>query len=74
MAQTLLKNGYIVTMGANETVYDGGSVLVEDDKIIAVGVGSLISFIVGSGIKLVAGGFMMYYIWTDAFHIIQEAW
>lgn len=37
MAQTLLKNGYIVTMGANETVYDGGSVLVEDDKIIAVG-------------------------------------
>lgn len=37
MAQTLLKNGYIVTMGANETVYDGGSVLVDEDKIIAVG-------------------------------------
>lgn len=37
MAQTLLKNGYIVTMGNPETVYDGGSVLVEDDKIIAVG-------------------------------------
>lgn len=37
MAQTLLKNGFIVTMGADETVYDGGSVLVEDDKIAAVG-------------------------------------
>ena len=37
MAQTLLKNGYIVTMGANETVYDGGGVLVEDDCIKAVG-------------------------------------
>lgn len=39
MKQTLLKNGYIVTMAAeNETVYDGGSVLVEDDKIKAVGI------------------------------------
>ena len=38
MAQTLLKNGFIVTMAAgNETVYDGGSVLVEDDRIKAVG-------------------------------------
>ena len=38
MAQTLLKNGFIVTMaGGSETVYDGGSVLVEDDKIKAVG-------------------------------------
>ena len=35
--QTYLKNGYIVTMGAGETVYDGGGVLVEDDKIVAVG-------------------------------------
>ena len=35
--QTYLKNGYIVTMGADETVYDGGGVLVEDDRIIAVG-------------------------------------
>ena len=39
MKQTLLKNGYIVTMAAgNENVYDGGSVLVEDDKIKAVGI------------------------------------
>lgn len=38
MKQILLKNGYIVTMAeGNETVYDGGSVLVEDDKIKAVG-------------------------------------
>lgn len=35
--QTLLRNGYIVTMGTNETVYDGGSVLIEDDRIAAVG-------------------------------------
>ena len=37
MAQTLLKNGFIVTMGPDETVYDGGSVLVEGDRIKAVG-------------------------------------
>lgn len=37
MAQTLLKNGYIVTMGENETVFDGGSVLVDGDRIAAVG-------------------------------------
>jgi 5-methylthioadenosine/S-adenosylhomocysteine deaminase len=35
--QTYLKNGYIVTMGADETVYDGGGVLVEGENIIAVG-------------------------------------
>lgn len=37
MSQTYLKNGYVVTMGAEETVYDGGGVLVEDDRIKAVG-------------------------------------
>ena len=38
MKQTLLKNGYIVTMAEGiETVYDSGSVLVEDDRIKAVG-------------------------------------
>lgn len=35
--QTCLKNGYIVTTGENETVYDGGGVLVEGENIIAVG-------------------------------------
>ena len=35
--QTYLKNGYIVTMGAEETVYDGGGVLIEGEDIIAVG-------------------------------------
>lgn len=38
MSQILLKNGYVLTMDAMDQVYDGGSVLVEDDKIIAVGV------------------------------------
>ena len=37
MAQTYLKNGYVLSMDANDTVYDGGGVLVEDDKIVAVG-------------------------------------
>ena len=37
MAQTLLKNGYIVTMNDIDLVYDNGSVLVEDDRIKAVG-------------------------------------
>ena len=39
MGQTLLKNGYIVSMNETEQVYDGGSVLVQDDKILAVGEG-----------------------------------
>ena len=37
MAQTYLKNGCIVTMDANENVFDGGGVLVENDRIAAVG-------------------------------------
>ena len=37
MAQTYLKNGYIVTMGPGEDVFDGGGVLTEDDRIVAVG-------------------------------------
>lgn len=37
MGQTLLKDGYIVSMDGNDTVFDGGSVLVEDDRIVAVG-------------------------------------
>ena len=37
-----------------------------------VGFGSLISFIVGSGLKLVVTGMMMYYIWKDLFHLIKE--
>jgi 5-methylthioadenosine/S-adenosylhomocysteine deaminase len=37
MGQILLKNGYILTMDANDQVYDGGSVLIENDRILAVG-------------------------------------
>ena len=37
------------------------------DKALGVGFGSLLSFFVGSGMKLIAGGFMMYYIWCDIF-------
>lgn len=38
MLQILLKNGYIVSMNGAGQVFDGGSVLVENDKIIAVGI------------------------------------
>lgn len=44
------------------------------DKALVVGFGSLLSFFVGSGIKLIAGGFMMYYIWTDVFQMIKGIW
>ncbi len=37
------------------------------DKALVVGFGSLLSFFVGTGIKLIAGGFMMFYIWKDLF-------
>lgn len=37
MSQTYLKNGYIVTMGTPETVFDGGGILIDDDRITAVG-------------------------------------
>ena len=38
MSQILLKNGFIVSMNGAGQVFDGGSVLVENDKIIAVGI------------------------------------
>ena len=38
MAQTYLKNSYIVTMGPEGYVYDGGGILVQDDRIAAVGI------------------------------------
>lgn len=37
MGQILLKNGYVLTMNSQDLVYDGGSILVQDDKILAVG-------------------------------------
>ena len=37
MGQILIKNAYIVTMNATNQVYTNGSILIEDDKIIAVG-------------------------------------
>lgn len=37
MGQILLKNGFVLTMNSQDLVYDGGNVLIEDDKIIAVG-------------------------------------
>ena len=42
------------------------------DKAIVVGFGSLLSFFVGTGIKLIAAGWMMYYIWKDLFEVIRS--
>ncbi|MBQ2374415.1 MAG: DUF456 domain-containing protein [Alistipes sp.] len=44
------------------------------DKALVVGFGSLLSFFVGTGLKLIAGGFMMYYIWIDVFQAIKDIW
>lgn len=43
-------------------------------QAFVVGLGSLLSFIVGTGLKLIVGGFMLYYIWADAFQVIKELW
>ena len=34
--QTYLKNGYVVSMNQTDNVFDGGGVLVGDDRIVAV--------------------------------------
>lgn len=39
--QTFLKNGYIVSMDQNDTVFDGGGVLVENDRITGRSAGSI---------------------------------
>lgn len=44
------------------------------DKAIVVGLGSLVSFFVGTGLKLIVGGFMMYYIWMDVIMLIKQMW
>ena len=40
-------------------------------KALSVACGSFLSFLVGSGIKLVAGGFMIYYIFADTIDVIK---
>ena len=42
------------------------------EDALKVGFGSFISFIVGSGLKLVITGIMMYYIWKDLFYLIKD--
>jgi uncharacterized protein YqgC (DUF456 family) len=42
------------------------------DEAIKVGFGSLISFIVGTGLKLVVTGMMMYYIGRDLIIQIKD--
>ena len=37
MSQILIKNGYVISMNKNREIFKNGSVLVEDDKIKAVG-------------------------------------
>jgi uncharacterized protein YqgC (DUF456 family) len=44
------------------------------EKAIVVGAGSMLSFFVGTGLKLIVGGFMLYYIWGDIFLLIKSSW
>lgn len=37
MSQILIKNGYIISMNKNREIFKNGSILIEDDKIKAVG-------------------------------------
>ena len=44
------------------------------DEAVKVGFGSLLSFIVGTGLKLVVAGMMMYYIAQDVVSRIEWPW
>lgn len=44
------------------------------DDSLKVAFGSLLSFIVGSGVKLIVGAFLMYYIFIDAMQILAATW
>ena len=37
MSQILIKNGYIISMNEKREIFNGGSILIENDKIIAIG-------------------------------------
>lgn len=37
MSQILIKNGYVISMNGNREIFKNGSVLIEDDKIKAIG-------------------------------------
>ncbi len=40
------------------------------EKAIKVGLGSLLSFIAGSGVKIIVSAFMLYYIWRDVWNAV----
>lgn len=44
------------------------------NEALKVGFGSLLSFIVGSGLKLIVGAMLMYYIVKDVIHIFTTIW
>lgn len=44
------------------------------DKALKVGFGSLVSFFVGSGMKIAVSTFMMYYIWKDMTAVLDSMW
>ena len=44
------------------------------DKALKVGFGSLVSFFVGSGMKIAVSAFMMYYIWKDMTAVLDSMW
>lgn len=44
------------------------------EQAIKVGLGSLLSFVVGTGVKLLASGFMMYAIWKELYTLLSTLW
>lgn len=44
------------------------------DEALKVGFGSLLSFVVGSGVKLIVGAMLMFYIVKDSIHIFAAMW
>ncbi len=44
------------------------------DRAFKAGLGSLVSFLVGSGMKIAVSAFMMYYIWKDMFAVFDAMW
>lgn len=43
-------------------------------EAVKVGLGSLVSFVVGSGLKIAVSGFMLYYIWNDMYNVLRSLW
>lgn len=65
--------GIILGPFAGAVIGEMISAKVDFAQALIVGFGSMLSFLVGTGIKLIAGIFMMYYIFKDFINIVGDA-